>query len=87
KDNFTKIRVLHSLANLARFQGITADEVRFRESLVDLKPTGLEWFALAGARERIGDFSGARSAYQKAVKLGGLTPAAARQAKERAARS
>jgi tetratricopeptide (TPR) repeat protein len=86
KDDATKIRALRALANLSRFQGITADEVRHRESIVQLKPTGPEWFALAEARERNRDAAGARSAYGKAAALGGLTPAAQRQAKERIAK-
>lgn len=86
KDDAVRTRLLRPLANLARFQGIVTDEVRYRERLVELEPTGPDWFALAEARERAGDTVGARSAYQSAAKRGGLTPAAARQAKERAAR-
>ncbi len=83
RDDAAKIRLLRLLVNLARFQQDAASEIRYREMLVQLKPTGPEWFAMAEAKERTGDGAGAQSAYQKAVQLGGLTSAAARQAKER----
>jgi tetratricopeptide (TPR) repeat protein len=85
KDDAAKIRLLRPLANLVRFQQDTAGEIRYREMIVQLKPNGPDWFALAEAKERSGDSAGARSAYQKALDLGGLSAAALRQAKERAA--
>jgi tetratricopeptide (TPR) repeat protein len=85
KDRTAKIRLLRPLISLIRFQDKPAAEIRSREMLVALKPTGPEWFGLAEAKERNGDITGARSAYQKAVGLGGLAPTALKKAKDRIA--
>lgn len=83
KDDSTNVRALRVLVALARFQKSAPDEVTYRTTLVTLRSTGPEWFALADAQERNGDRKSALASYRKALVIGGLLAADQRQAKYR----
>ena len=83
KDDATKVRALRALVALSRFQKTVANEIKYRTTLVSLRPTGPEWLALADAQEQNGDRKSALASYRKALAVGGLPTANQRQAKYR----
>lgn len=63
---------LAGLAHLLRFTSDVREEVSLRRELVRLRGSGADYFLLAQAQERLGEYTDARVSYGQAVKKGDL---------------
>lgn len=78
-----RLTALVALAHLARYRGDVAGEVAFRKQVTGARARGTDWFLLAEAWERARRPADARDAYTRAMRLGGLSPAASDWAHQR----
>lgn len=67
-----EIVALSGLAHLLRFTSAVREEVSMRRELVRLRGSGADYFLLAQAQERLGEYPDARTSYGQAVRKGDL---------------
>jgi tetratricopeptide (TPR) repeat protein len=78
-----EITALAGLAHLLRFTSMVREEVSLRRELVRLRDSGADYFLLAQAQERLGEYTDARVSYGQARGKGDLPSSIQRLAGER----
>lgn len=81
-----RLQDLSALASIARYEGQTDREVALRQRLIAVRPKARAWdYFLMGEvyDQKLGQTAPAREAYEAALKIGGLSDAAARVARQR----